>query len=158
MLFLSVTQTFLVILLILMGIGVFFLGDRLMAKIDQFSIKGGFRQSPSQQPSVLAFGDKALFSNWHQSEAFKKRSIQWLATPDPSAFSDYDAVMAFSESDVENLLFCRLAKHLNPRVYTIAWCSDKTMASLYREAKIDRVYLEKPSVNSMDQSLKDGQL
>lgn len=155
MISLAINQTLLVVTLIVMGIGCIVLGGYWMTKIDQFCQKGGFRPAFSREKSVMIYGENAMTAELAKDERLHDYAIQTRETPDPEVYSTVRVLVALGEKDIDNLLICRLASQANPEVITMAWCIDKRTETLYREARIDRIFDTLPTAARIRQCLEE---
>jgi hypothetical protein len=67
---------------------------------------------------------------------------------------DFKYVMAFSEDDLKNLIFCETAKHENPEVVMIAQCNDELYRKMYHAVGIHKIFDKKVSQHDLAVVLK----
>jgi hypothetical protein len=156
--FMALDNGWLILVFFIAGTALFLLGFYWMGKIDQFSSQGGFRRSFSHGQSILVYGNDILAQELIQVVSLKTCTIHAIDSPDFSLYPQVRLVVALGESDLDNLMICRLSKHLNPTVATIAFCQDKTHERLYLESKVDHLLMGQPAIDKVRQYLEEMEL
>lgn len=153
--FMALENGWLILVFLLGGAALISLGYYWMGKIDQFSSQGGFHRSFSLDQSVLIYGNNEIAQDLIRDGLLKTGTIHAIDSPDISLYPQVRLVVALGESDLDNLMICRLSKHLNPAVVTIAFCQDKAHERLYLDSKVDHLFMEKPSLDKLRQCLEE---
>ncbi len=129
---------FLAVLIVLVFIGI---GYLLMGGIDHF-LEKTFPETPPVSPETCA---ALIFGELNRPEALEqlmlRRHIAYLKLTEPHVPDHLKLrlVLAVSGSDLDNLMLCNEARHVNPDVITIAKCSNSIYREIFEKAGISRI-------------------
>ena len=121
-------------------LGVMLLGYVLMGRIDR-TLSNSQPPHPAERPAVrvLLFGQdpcRADLEKHLAQDQISNRSVETPACPGPDR---YDVVLALSDDDSANLLFCVAARHACQGVRTCARCNQVIYLAVFRQAAIDQI-------------------
>lgn len=129
---------FLAVLIVLVFVG---FGYLLMGRIDHF-VEMTFPDAPIVRPetcAALIFGDLSRQDVLEQLMLQRHISCLKLSEPHVPDHLKLRLVLAVSGNDMDNLLLCNEARHVDPGVVTIAKCSNSIYRDIFERAGISRI-------------------
>jgi hypothetical protein len=147
-----------VILLAIALISLFLMGYLLMDRLDQ-NLKSGIIHAEAESPADvmhLIFGSARIVQELEP--ALEKEHVHCRITSEMKCPKGIRCqhVLAVSDSDLDNLLFCGLAKHAWPEVHLTARCNDRLHKGVFREAGIHKIIMDRTTPDSLVSLLKGG--
>ncbi len=148
-----------VIALVILSIGMIVGGYYLMGLLDKNLKQKAIPMN--EEPTdvmVLIFGSEGIVREL--APALKKAHIPCRVTTE----MDYPKgircqhVLAISDDDLENLLFCTQVKHSWPEAHLIASCNDRIHKQIFHEAGIHSIIMDPITSASVLSFLKGGGL
>lgn len=118
---------------------------RWMCHLDEFC---GLKADPAQDSEyvwkdVLLFGKDASLCMSLRTQRLDCDVVECPAFP---LLRMYRIVAAVSESDLDNMLLCTLAKQRDPSVRTIALCNDQVYREIFDQPAVDAVVTDRQDI------------
>ncbi len=145
------------VLLTAATIGVMVFGFFLMTRVDRFLSDGGFEAGAERgdKSVVLVLAPDAIL-NALEADGKELFSYKKIVEPLVPADTKTTAVLALSDSDLDNLLLCSEARHLHPNAFIVAKCNDTLYLNIFQSVGINQVLSGSFSVGMILAALQGG--